>query len=53
MAAYEGFAGLETKGWSDDTISSGYVTMFSEASDMAISSIVASISSNGRILDLC
>ncbi|WP_050932048.1 class I SAM-dependent methyltransferase [Aestuariivita boseongensis] len=54
MAAYEGFAELETKGWSDDTISSGYVTMFSEASDKAIPSIVASIdSSNGRILDLC
>ena len=53
MAAYEGFAELETKGWSDDTISSGYVTMFSEASDMAIPSIVASIGSNGRTLDLC
>ena len=24
MTEYEGFAELETKGWSDDTISSGY-----------------------------
>ncbi|MFD1343234.1 class I SAM-dependent methyltransferase [Litorisediminicola beolgyonensis] len=53
MAAYEGFADLETKGWSDDTISSGYVKMFSSASDMAIPSIVSSIESSGKVLDLC
>ncbi len=53
MAAYEGFAELETQGWSDDTISSGYVTMFSEASDMAIPEIVSSIHGTCRVLDLC
>lgn len=53
MTAYEGFAELETKGWSDDTISSGYVNMFAEASDMAIPSIVSSIVEAGRVLDLC
>lgn len=53
VATYEGFAELETKGWSDDTISSGYVTMFSEASDMAIPSIVSQVGSNSRVLDLC
>ncbi|WP_217352171.1 class I SAM-dependent methyltransferase [Ruegeria sp. HKCCA5763] len=53
MAAYEGFAELETQGWSNDTISSGYVTMFSEASDMAIPSVVSQVGSNSRVLDLC
>jgi ubiquinone/menaquinone biosynthesis C-methylase UbiE len=53
MATYEGFAELETKGWSDDTISSGYVTMFSEASDMAIPSILSNIQNTRRVLDLC
>lgn len=53
MPAYEGFATLETQGWSSDTISSGYVNLFSPASDMAIPTIVASIPEPGRILDLC
>lgn len=53
MTTYEGFAELETKGWSDDAISSGYVTMFSEASDMAIPSILSKIAENSRVLDLC
>lgn len=53
MAAYEGFAELETNGWSDETISSGYVNMFSPASDLAIPSIVSSINGPGRVLDLC
>lgn len=53
MTVYEGFAELETKGWSDDTISSGYVTMFAEASDMAIPSIVSCIEGADRVLDLC
>ena len=53
MTTYEGFAELETKGWSNDTISSGYVNMFSEASDMAIPSIVSSIKSTDKVLDLC
>lgn len=53
MTEYEGFAELETKGWSDDTISSGYVNLFAEASDMAIPSIVSSIENIGKVLDLC
>lgn len=53
MTTYDGFAELEIKGWSDDTISSGYVTMFSEASDMVIPSILSKTAKNGRVLDLC
>lgn len=53
MTEYEGFAELETKGWSDDTISSGYVSLFAEASDMAIPLIVSSIEKTGKVLDLC
>lgn len=53
MPEYAGFAELEVKGWSDDTISSGYVTMFAEASDMAIPSIVSALEARGRVLDLC
>ncbi|MEW9920301.1 class I SAM-dependent methyltransferase [Marimonas sp. MJW-29] len=53
MATYEGFAELETKGWSDDTISSGYVNMFAEASDMAIPHIVSNVGGAGKVLDLC
>lgn len=53
MAEYAGFAELETKGWSDDTISSGYVSLFAEASDMAIPSIVSAIEGGVRVLDLC
>ena len=51
--AYEEFAALETKGWSDDTISSGYVGMFAKASDMAIPSIVSTVGDAGHVLDLC
>lgn len=53
MTAYEGFAELEMNGWNDDTISSGYVNMFAEVSDMAIPAIVSSIQNTGRTLDLC
>lgn len=53
MTAYKGFAELETNGWSDDKISSGYVTMFAEASDMAIPHILTKIGKSGRVLDLC
>ena len=53
MAAYEGFAVLETNGWSSDGISSGYVNLFAAASDLAIPPIVSSIEGTGRVLDLC
>ena len=53
MPTYEGFADLETKGWSDDGISSGYVNLFAAASDMAIMPIIESIKDTGRVLDLC
>lgn len=53
MAANEEFAELESRGWTDDTISSGYVSMFSEASDMAIPSILSSLGNECRVLDLC
>ncbi len=41
MPSYEGFADLETAGWSNDRISDGYVSMFAEASDMAVPAIVS------------
>ncbi|MBF9032432.1 methyltransferase domain-containing protein [Rhodobacterales bacterium HKCCE3408] len=53
MAAFAGFAELETNGWSNDAISSGYVNMFAPASDMAIPFIVSAIAEAGRVLDLC
>ncbi|WP_176828097.1 class I SAM-dependent methyltransferase [Ruegeria marina] len=54
MTAYEGFAELETRGWSDDGIVAGYVKQFAEASDMAVPSILSSLGNGGgRVLDLC
>jgi SAM-dependent methyltransferase len=53
MALYEGFADLERRGWTDEGISSGYVEMFSSASDQAIPSIVAEVSAGTHVLDLC
>ncbi|MEM7171691.1 MAG: methyltransferase domain-containing protein [Pseudomonadota bacterium] len=53
MGSYEGFAELEKAGWTDDGISSGYVTLFSSASDLAIPSIVKRVTPGARVLDLC
>jgi SAM-dependent methyltransferase len=53
MTSYEGFAELERRGWSDDNISSGYVSLFSFASDLAIPAIVSEVASGARVLDLC
>ena len=53
MTSYEGFANLERQGWSDDGISSGYVELFSSASDLAIPAIVSELNPGARVLDLC
>ncbi len=53
MTSYDGFADLERLGWTDDKISSGYVAMFSSASDLAIPSIVSEVTPGARVLDLC
>ncbi len=53
MAEYEGFAELERRGWSDDSIAAGYVDLFSSASDLAIPPLVGSVKDCGRVLDLC
>ncbi|MBF9032089.1 methyltransferase domain-containing protein [Rhodobacterales bacterium HKCCE3408] len=53
METFQEFADLELNGWTDDTISSGYVDMFAAASDMAIPEIVAAIRKRGKVLDLC
>ncbi len=53
MASYDGFANLERLGWIDGKISSGYVSMFSSASDLAIPSIVTEVTPGARVLDLC
>ncbi|MEJ2178608.1 MAG: methyltransferase domain-containing protein, partial [Gammaproteobacteria bacterium] len=53
MTSYEDFANLERRGWSDDSIASGYVEMFSSASDLAIPSIVSEVTPGARVLDLC
>jgi SAM-dependent methyltransferase len=53
MANYEGFADLERKGWANDSNASGYVDLFSSASDLAIPALVAGVKNCTRVLDLC
>lgn len=53
MTSYDGFADLERRAWTDDTIASGYVAMFSSATNLAIPSIVSEVSPGARVLDLC
>jgi SAM-dependent methyltransferase len=53
MASYDGFADLERHGWVEGNISSGYVAMFSSASDLAIPSIISEVTPGARVLDLC
>jgi len=53
MTPYDGFADLERSGWIDDKISSGYVAMFSSASDIVIPTIVTGVTPGARVLDLC
>ena len=50
---YEGFAEMERNGWSSDEIAAGYIDLFSPASDMAISGLIAGIKRGARVLDLC
>lgn len=53
MTSYDGFADLERRGWTDHKISSGYVALFSSASNLAIPSIVSEVTLGTRVLDLC
>lgn len=53
MPVYEGFAELEKNGWTDEAIASGYIDLFSSASDLAIPDLIAGIESGARVLDLC
>lgn len=53
MAGYEDFAELERKGWANDSIASGYIDLFSSASDLAIPALVAGVKDCTRVLDLC
>ena len=53
MPAYEGFAALEKNGWTDEGIASGYIELFSSASDLAIPDLIAGIKSGACVLDLC
>ncbi|MDP6705503.1 MAG: class I SAM-dependent methyltransferase [Rhodospirillales bacterium] len=50
---YEGFAELERQGWASDDIAAGYVDLFTPASDLAISNLVADIGRGEHVLDLC
>lgn len=51
--AFEDFAELERRGWTDDATASGYVDLFSPASDLAITALVSGIARDARVLDLC
>jgi SAM-dependent methyltransferase len=53
MAAYEGFAALEKKGWNNSDIAAGYIDLFSSASDLAIPGLIGGIEPGARVLDLC
>lgn len=50
---YEGFAALEKNGWASEDIATGYIDLFSPASDMAIPGLIAGIEPGARALDLC
>jgi ubiquinone/menaquinone biosynthesis C-methylase UbiE len=53
MPAYEGFGALEKSGWANDATASGYVNLFSSASDLAIPKLIAGIDPGAGVLDLC
>lgn len=53
MTIYDGFAELERTGWTNPEIATGYIDMFSPASDMAVPAVVSRIPGTARVLDLC
>lgn len=53
MTVFEGFADLERRGWGNESIASGYVNLFSSASDMAIPALIDGLEPGMRVLDLC
>lgn len=53
MAVFEGFGDLERRAWCDEALASGYVDLFSSASDQAIPALISGLPSKARVLDLC
>ncbi len=53
MSQFEGFAELEREGWTSEKGASGYVELFSSASDMAIPAILDKLEPFSHVLDLC
>lgn len=53
MMVFAGFAELEKWGWTNEEIATGYVDLFSPASDLTIPALISGIPSGARVLDLC
>ena len=53
MSQFERFAELEREGWTSEKGASGYVGLFSSASDMAIPAILEKLDPSSHVLDVC